>query len=208
LKFNGFETDDFDLFLINGLEDRMKVLIEQLRPKFTIFGDELSNELTAITGELMHPHVAKHARRKTNPPDDSWIAFASNQRGYKMLPHFQICLWQSHLLIQWGIIYEAKDKITFANNLLTHINEVKTRIPSHYQWYKDHMKPTGTRMSDMGEKDLKDFAMRLKNNKNGEIMVGLSVPKEDVLTITPAAFYALVVETWQNLNYLHSLSKA
>ena len=37
-------------------------------------------------------HVAKHARRSVNPPIDTWVAFAPNKRGYKMLPHFQIGL--------------------------------------------------------------------------------------------------------------------
>ena len=36
-----------------------------------------------------YPHVAKHARRSVNPPKDTWVAFATSKRGYKMLPHFK-----------------------------------------------------------------------------------------------------------------------
>ena len=77
MKFTGFEEKDFDLFLIDGLEARMEALIGQLRPKFYNLGDDVKEALSEITGEEMFPHVAKHARRTTNPPDDSWVAFAS-----------------------------------------------------------------------------------------------------------------------------------
>lgn len=207
MKFNGFEKEDFDLFLIEGLEERMEVLINQLRPKFYTFGEDLSEELSYITETQMYPHVAKHARRKTNPPNDSWVAFASNQRGYKMMPHFQICVWNTHVLIQWGIIYEAKNKSTFADNLIEHLNEVKKTIPSHYQWSKDHMKPEGIVQCEMTNEDFEDFAKRLKHNKNGEIMVGLNIPVEEALKMSPEDFYELVIKTWKNLNYLHQLAK-
>jgi len=207
MKFNGFEQEDFDLFLVDGLEERMEILKAQLRPKFEVLGTELSQEVAVITGEEMFPHVAKHARRKTNPPNDSWVAIAGNKRGYKMMPHFQIAVWHTHVLIQWGIIYEAKNKEVFADNLLKNIKHVKENIPAHYQWSKDHMKPEGTIQSEMANKDFEDFAHRLKYNKNGEIMVGLNIPKEKAVEMSPKEFYQTVVDAWSKLNYLHTLAK-
>ncbi|WP_397261357.1 DUF1054 family protein [Peribacillus simplex] len=32
--------------------------------------------MSVLTGDEMYPHVAKHARRKVNPPNDTWVAFA------------------------------------------------------------------------------------------------------------------------------------
>lgn len=207
MKFKGFENEDFDLFLIDGLEERMEVLKSQLRPKFQTFGEELASELSIITGDEIFPHVAKHARRKTNPPNDSWVAFAANQRGYKMMPHFQITLWHTHVLIQWGIIYEAKNKVTFAENMRKHIEEIRNNIPDHFQWSKDHMKPEGTLQSNMENVDFEDFANRLANNKNGEIMVGLNIPKDKAIQMSPEDFYKVVIDTWSKLVYLHNLSK-
>ena len=207
MKFTGFEKADFDLFLVEGLEERMEVLIEQLRPKFYSIGSDLADDLSSITGDEMHVHVAKHARRKTNPPNDSWVAFAANQRGYKMMPHFQICMWASHVLIQWGIIYEAKNKVTFAEAIEKNLKQIRKNIPERFEWYKDHMKPEGTPMKDMSDEEMLDFAKRLKHNKNGEIMVGLRIPRADALKLTKDEFYILVLETWSELNYLHQLAK-
>jgi uncharacterized protein YktB (UPF0637 family) len=207
MKFKGFESADFDLFLIDGLEDRMAELKKQIRPKFEIFGDELAKDLSVITGEEMFPHVAKHARRKTNPPNDSWVAFSSNQRGYKMQPHFQITLWATHVLVQWGIIYEAKNKTMFAHNLILHLEEIIKSIPSNFQWCKDHMKPDGTLHSKMVKDDFGDFGRRLMYNKNGEIMVGLRIPKQEALLLAPEEFYEIVIETWSKLALLHNLAR-
>lgn len=207
MKFKGFEQADFDLFEIEGFQDRMDALIEQLRPKFYDLADDLQEELSVIVEEPMHPHVAKHARRKTNPPNDSWVAWASNQRGYKMLPHFQITVWHTHVLVQWGIIYEAKNKQVFADHLLANLEEVKKAIPSNFQWSKDHMKPEGTLQKDMSDEDFNVFADRLKHNKNGEVMVGLVIPKEEVINMKPKEFYQTVLTTWSSLSYLHMLAK-
>lgn len=89
-----------------------------------------------------------------------------------MMTHFQICVWESHVLIQWGIVYEAKNKVVFAKNKLIHLGEIREVITLDYQWFKDHMKPTGTRHGDMSREDFIHFADRLKRNWNGEIMVG------------------------------------
>lgn len=202
-----FETKDFDLFHIDGLEERMNVLIEQLRPKFYEFGDELSSKLAEITDEPMFPHVAKHARRKTNPPNDSWVAFAASKRGYKMMPHFQICVWESHVLIQWGIIYEAKNKVVFAEALEKNLSTIRQQLPNHFEWYKDHMKPEGTPMAQLSDSELLDFARRLKFNRNGEIMVGLRIDKANALALTKDEFYKLTLDTWSKLNLLHVLAK-
>ncbi len=207
MRFTGFEPADFDLFLINGLEERMEILIQQLRPKFYDLGEDLKEELSFIVGEEIVPHVAKHARRKKNPPNDSWVAYASSKfRGYKMQPHFQITVWHDHVLIQWGLIYEAKNKAVFADNLISHIEEIKENIPSHFQWSKDHMKPEGVVQSEMTDEDFQNFANRLKHNKNGEIMVGLRLTKEEAIHMTPEAFRETVLETWKKLSFLHRLS--
>lgn len=208
MKFTGFEQADFDLFLIDGLDERMNALIHQLRPKFHDLGEDLREELSVITGEEMVPHVAKHARRKKNPPNDSWVAIASDKyRGYKMQPHFQIAVWHTHVLVQWGIIYEANNKMVFADNLAKNIKQIQKEIPSHFQWSKDHMKPEGTIQSDMTDKDFEGFAHRLKYNKNGEIMVGLNIPSEEAIAMTPKEFYDTVIDTWSKLNTLHRLAK-
>lgn len=206
MKFKGFEAADFDLFLIDGLEERMEVLKSQLRPKLHNLGEDLKDDLSAIVGYEIFPHVAKHARRKTNPPNDSWVAFGG-YRGYKMVPHFQITIWNTHVLVQWGIIYEAKNKERFADSLSKYRDEIKSSIPKDFQWSKNHMKPEGKLMKDMSNSDFEEFANRLKFNKNGEVMVGRIITREEALQMGVNDFYNMVLESWKSLNKLHQLAK-
>src|SRR5699024_11327687 len=63
-------------------------------------------DVRAMVGSDMHLHIAKHARRTVNPPNDTWMAIAGNKRGYKKHPHFQVGLWDDHLFIWLAYIYE------------------------------------------------------------------------------------------------------
>ena len=113
---------DFDVFTIDGLERRMDALKSIVRPKFQAFGDYFAGYFSAKTGEEFFAHIAKHARRTVNPPNDSWVAFAPYKRGYKSLPHFQIGLTNHHLFIVVAIIYEAPQKSAMADRLLNSLD--------------------------------------------------------------------------------------
>lgn len=210
MEFKGFEKEDFELFNLDGFQERMETLIEQLRPKFYQLANDLTPVLEEMTGEKVYAHVAKHARRKTNPPNDSWVAFALGEkakRGYKMHPHFQITVWNTNVIVQWGIIYEAKNKSVFGENLSNNIKEVSKKLPKEFTWYKDHMKPEGILHYRMDEKNILDFSNRLINNKNGEIMVGLSIPMEKAIKLKPEEFKELVKNTWSELLYLNDMAQ-
>lgn len=75
-----FTEEDFHTFTIEGLDARMDVLKETVRPKLQGLGEHFAPVLSALAGDDMFVHVAKHARRSVNPPDDSWVAFANNKR--------------------------------------------------------------------------------------------------------------------------------
>lgn len=75
MEFKGFTNEDFDVFIIDGLEARMEALKETIRPKLEALGQHFAPTLSALTGDEMFVHVAKHARRTINPPKDTWVAF-------------------------------------------------------------------------------------------------------------------------------------
>lgn len=204
-SFSGFHPSDFEVFTIPGFDLRMEALRSRVRPKFEALGALLRPELSAIVGDEMFVHVAKHMRRKVNPPDDSWVAFGG-KRGYKMGPHFQVCLWSTHALIQWGLIYEAADKGTFAHNLVDCSDSVEANIPGDYQWSKDHMLPGGIRHEDMTEADFREFADRLLHRKNGEVMVGKVIPKDEAVRMGAGEFHEVAVDAFRHLAYLHRMA--
>jgi uncharacterized protein YktB (UPF0637 family) len=204
-SFAGFDSADFEVFTIPGFAERMEALKSCVRPKFEALGALLRPELSAIVGDEMFVHVAKHMRRRVNPPDDSWVAFGG-KRGYKMGPHFQVCLWSTHALVQWGLIYEASDKDTFARNLLDNTDIVMSAIPGDYQWSKDHMKPEGIRQEDMTDADFREFANRLITRKNGEVMVGKVISKDEAAHMSGEDFHEVAVDTFSRLAQLHRMA--
>ena len=166
-----FTQTDFDVFNIDGLENRMAALIQHTRTKLEALGEHFSRYITEMTGDETFAHVAKHARRTTNPPDDTWVAFSTNPRGYKMMPHFQIGLYNNHAFCMYGIIYESKDKQRLAENWLKNIEKFD-KLPQNYEISLDHMKPEKTPLSALKEDDLKKGLIRLRDVKKGEFLVG------------------------------------
>src|SRR5690554_3596806 len=139
MEFKGFSKSDFDTFHIEGLDGRMKAIQGRIQPKFRIVGEELCSNLAMILGNEMYLHIAQHARRTVNPPNDTWLAIANNKRGYKQHPHFQVGLFDDHVFIWLAFIYELPNKKAIADQFLKHLNKVNRTIPSRYVISLDHM---------------------------------------------------------------------
>ncbi|MGR9050309.1 YktB family protein [Halobacillus faecis] len=205
--FSGFTQEDFDVFSIPGLENRMEALRDRISPKLESVATELAADVTAMTGDEMFVHVAKHARRKTNPPNDTWAALASNKRGYKKLPHFQIGLWETHVFIWFAVIYESPIKQDFAYKLEQNKDEVLNRIPEDFVWSIDHTKPGSIPQSNVDEDKFLSMTERLKTVKKAEILCGRNIERGDARLKDPDAFIELCKETFQTLEPLYRYTK-
>lgn len=184
MSFQGFEQADFDVFKIDGLDERMEALKNQIRPKLEELGQHFAPTLSNLAGDEMHYHVAKHARRTKNPPKDTWVAFASNPRGYKMLPHFQIGLWETHVFIWFAVIYEAPEKEAIGKKLEKNIDSIYSGIPKEFYWSIDHMKPEATLHSELSKDNLLSMFKRLQTVKKAEILCGLNIPREEAVKLS------------------------
>jgi len=189
---------DFNVFQINGLEQRMDALNSCVRPKFNKLGENFSAFFSSHLGEEFYPHVAKHARRTVNPPNDSWVAFAPYKRGYKALPHFQIGLWSTHLFIVFAIIYEAPQKNLMAQRLLAN-KSLLQQLPNDFIVSGDHMSPEAISMEDAKEDKLDELLIRLRDVKKGEFLVGRHIPREEAIKLSVIQFQQLVEETFTTL---------
>ena len=92
MSFSGFTPSDFKVFDIPGFKPRMEAIKSRIRPKLEAVGRELLPDVARIGGAPAFAHVAKHARRTVNPPDDTWVAFALDKRGYKKHCHFKVAV--------------------------------------------------------------------------------------------------------------------
>ncbi|QWU13441.1 Uncharacterized protein YktB, UPF0637 family [Paenibacillus sophorae] len=206
MSFNGFAAEDFEVFGIDGLEPRMDALISKVRPKLTALGDEVAPFLSALCGEEMFPHVAKHARRTVHPPNDTWVAWGPGKRGYKALPHFQTGLFQSHLFIVFAIIYESPNKAIFADALSGGAAAVRERLPGHYFWSTDHLDAHGTPQSDMDDARVSELARRLKEVKKAEVTCGLRIGNENPVLRDGQALLQVIEQTFETLLPLYRMS--
>ncbi|WP_028782632.1 YktB family protein [Thalassobacillus devorans] len=206
-QFNGFTEKDFDVFSIPGLDERMEVLKSQVSPKLEAIATELAPDLTALTGDEMFVHVAKHARRTKNPPNDTWAALANSNRGYKKLPHFQIGLWETHVFAWFAVIYESPVKQDFAKAIKKEDNQIQKEIPEDFVWSIDHMKPEAISQKDLTEEKFSEMVDRLENVKKAELLCGLNIDRNDPVLKNPDKFLARCKGAFETLEPLYRMAK-
>lgn len=201
--FEGFTKKDFDTFTIEGLEHRMEAIQERIQPKFQFIGKTLTEELSILAGNEMFLHIAKHARRTKNPPNDTWLAIAANKRGYKKHPHFQVGLFDDHVFIWLAYIYELPRKEEIAQTFINHIDKIKTDIPKDFVISLDHTKKD---VSTLEEIDLTKALERFRDVKKAEFLIGQHVAAEDPLLKDGQAFLNVAKNTFETLMPLYTLS--
>lgn len=203
MKFEGFTKNDFDTFKIEGLDARMEAIRERIQPKFQTIGQILTDDLSATIGNEMFLHIAKHARRSVNAPKDTWLAIASNKRGYKQHPHFQIGLFDDHVFIWLAFIYELPNKADIAKTFLKNLKQIKTNVPTDFVVSLDHMKKESIPMEEI---DLKKSLERFRDVKKSEFLIGRHIAANDPILLDGSAFLNVARETFETLIPLYKLS--
>ena len=105
-----FTPRDFQVFALPDFARRMAAIRGIVRPKLEALGASLEPAVGRIAGSPVFAHVARHARRTVNPPDDTWVAFGPDRRGYKKAPHFKVAVSRHALrfLFELGPEYPSK----------------------------------------------------------------------------------------------------
>ena len=109
-----FGSADFKVFDVKGFQPRMGEIRARIRPKLETLGKSLAPAVARSVGGDTFAHVAKHARRTVNPPDDTWVAFAPDKRGYKKHCHFKVALSRHCVRFLFEIGPEHADKKRWA----------------------------------------------------------------------------------------------
>jgi len=203
MNFQGFSEEDFATFNIDGLAARMEAIQTRIQPKFKILGEQLTEDLSAMVGSEMFLHIARHARRTVNPPNDTWLAIAGNKRGYKKHPHFQVCLWDDHVFIWLAFIYELPHKTNIANTFLNEFDEFQEMIPNDYVISLDHMKKDAESIKSI---DLEAALIRFRDVKKAELLIGKQFTPTDSVVKDGEAFYHEVKQTFQQLIPIYRLA--
>lgn len=197
-----FTIDDFNVFTIEGLENRMTAIQERIQPKFRAIGEELTDTLSILAGNEMYLHIAKHLRRTKNPPNDTWLAIGANKRGYKMLPHFQVGLFDDHLFIWLAFIYELPNKKEIATKFLTNI-DLFNSVPNDFVISLDHTRKEAVSIKDI---NLKESLARFRDIKKAEFLIGRHIAVNDPILTDGNKFLNMIKELFGTLIPLYKLS--
>jgi len=208
MEFQGFENEDFEVFEVPGLELRMDALKAHLRPKLTQLGHDFEKFLGIVLNQSMFAHVARHARRTVNAPNDSWVAFCQDKRGYKKHPHFQIGAWQTHIFATFGLIYESPMRHAYADALIANADEIVRRIPGNYVYIPNHMDTTAVPAAEVDAKRLGALARKMATGHQGELLVGLQIPKYEAVGMTAEELEQAIQNCFMNLLPLYRLANS
>ncbi|MBM7540444.1 YktB family protein [Amphibacillus cookii] len=200
-KYN-FNNNDFEIFHIEGLDERMHAIQEHIQPKFKAIGTELTDHLASKLGNEMFLHIAKHARRSVNPPNDTWLAIADNKRGYKKHPHFQVGLFDDHLFIWLAFIYELPTKSKIAETFLKYQDQIEA-LPNDYVVSFDHMNKAAKPVGSLVDKDLERF----RDVKKAELLIGKHISKSGADQLSGEALLEQIKSTFDQLLPLYQLGK-
>lgn len=203
MNFTGFEQADFATFKIEGLDGRMAAIQERIQPKFQAIGQELAEYLATKLGNEMFVHIAKHARRTVNPPNDTWTAFSFNKRGYKMTPHFQVGLWDDRVFVWLAYIYELPNKKEMAKTFINNQAKLEEVIPANYDISMNHMKKSDQQMKDT---DVTKTLERFRDVKSAELLIGKQFKAGDAVLADGEAFLQEVKTIYDTLIPIYQLS--
>lgn len=105
-----FNDDDFKVFADPTLTGRLAKIRTQIDPKFEQAGKQMRGLLQRAGLPPQTLHIAKHARRHKNPPPNTWLALAASTRGYKMMPHIELGMWDDRFFLWVALLAESKTK--------------------------------------------------------------------------------------------------
>ena len=139
MAFGGFTAKDFQVFAIPDFPGRMAAIRGQIQPKLFALAEEIGPNLKPIVGSEAFPHVAKHMRRTVNPPDDTWVAFGPEKRGYKKAQHFKLAISRHCIRFLFEIGPEYADKAKWVRAWEREIGRlaVKLKKGPGLGWYKN-----------------------------------------------------------------------
>lgn len=205
---SAFGATDFKVFEVKGFRPRMEEIKTRVRPKLEALGHSLAPAIQKTTGEPIYAHVARHARRTVNPPDDTWVAFAGDQRGYKKHPHFKVAVSRSGVRFLFEIGPEHADKkrwVAAWKRNAPKLGPVLRRLRG-LAWFKnEHDDEASAPLADLSLDALAELGDELVRTRDGQLVIGRAVPATESARWTEAQYRGAALDTFRALAPLYRL---
>jgi uncharacterized protein YktB (UPF0637 family) len=203
-----FGSADFKVFDVKGFQPRMGQIRARLRPKLETLGKSLAPAVARSVGGDTFAHVAKHARRTVNPPDDTWIAFAPDKRGYKKHCHFKVALSRHCVRFLFEIGPEHADKKRWAiawKKNARNLSPVLRRV-KNLAWFKnEHDETPAAALGDMTPDALMELADEIVRTRDGQLVLGRAVTADEASRWNEAQYRQAALDTFRALIPLYRL---
>jgi len=203
-----FGAADFKVFDVTGFQPRMGQIRERIRPKLETLGHSLAPAIQRTIGDETFIHVAKHARRTVNPPDDTWVAFAPDRRGYKKHCHFKVAVSRNCVRFLFEVGPEHADKVRWRaawKRNAAQLGAVLRRVQG-LAWFKnEHDEEPAGLLSDFDAEGLTQLAEDRLRGRDGQLVIGRAVPAAEAARWREADYRARALETFRPLAPLYRL---
>ncbi len=197
-----FNKEDFEVFSIQGLDERMAGIRENVQPKFRHFAGKAVDFLQGeLAGTALPIHVAKHLRRTKYAPDNTWCAIGGDKRGYKKYPHFQIAISGDGVAFYLCLIDQPLKEKEMAKRLLANIPLLGT-LPDDFVVSVDH---TVSAVMPIAETDWPLVLDRLHDVKKAELMIGTKIQHNDLRLSSEKGTETLMKNTFMQLLPIYRL---
>jgi uncharacterized protein YktB (UPF0637 family) len=208
MAFPGFRASDFKVFEISGFKPRMDAIRTRIRPKLEAAGRDLLPDVSRIGGEEAFTHVAKHVRRTVNPPEDTWVAFACDRRGYKKHCHFKLAVSLGAVRFLFEAGPDLSDKARWAAAWKRHAPQLVPvlRRAKGLAWFKnEHDEAPAALLTDMSADEVARLADELTRKRDGQLVLGRAVLAQEATRWQPRDYVRNARETFQVLAPLYRL---
>jgi len=188
MDFPGFTREDFDVFNIPDFAGRMGEIRSRIRPKLVALATDLTTPLHGIVKAPIHPHVAQHMRRRVNPPQETWVAFTRDRKGYKRWTHYRVAISGAGVRVTVFVEDDADDKAHFGAALADDPAGLIAALgpASPIQWYTFGDEPI--QQSDLTAERLAAAGTALVRLKTSKFQAGIPIPAAKIAKQTPEQF--------------------
>ena len=203
-----FGSTDFKVFDVKGFLPRMGEIRARIRPKLETLGKSLAPAVARSVGGDTFAHVAKHARRTVNPPDDTWVAFAPDKRGYKKHCHFKLAVSRHCVRFLFEIGPEHAEKKRWAAAWKRNAGKLSPvlRRMKTLAWFKnEHDETPAAALGDMTPDALSELADEILRTRDGQLVLGRAVTAEEASRWNDAQYRQAALETFRALLPLYRL---
>jgi uncharacterized protein YktB (UPF0637 family) len=205
---NVFNSKDFSVFDIAGFEERMHAIRQRIAPRLETIAGQLAPEIAALVDQPVFAHVARHARRTVNAPDDTWVAFGLDKRGYKKDVHFKVAISRKCVRLLFEVGPEYYEKSEWTRSWAREFDALAPALSRGTQlgWFKgEHDEDPACLIRKLDSDQLRALGSEPSRRRDGQLVIGRRLDQSRVIGMNEAAFVKAAVTTFRPLVPLFGL---